>query len=92
MSAVADKVDHGIITFKVTSRDLTNLKHIIEQGFSDNMKPNYSHWIYKNRSGLSDAIIWTKMDLGNMREVPLFVTDKDYNLIDVKLTKLEYPE
>ena len=46
-------------------------------------KPNYSHWVYKNRSGMSNVIIWSYMNLGNMREEPLFVTDMDYNLLDV---------
>lgn len=79
-SATADKVDHGVITFKVTAKDHENLKHILERGFYK--KPNYSHWVYKNRSGRSNLIIWTYMNLGNMREEPLFVTDTDYNLMN----------
>lgn len=79
-SATADKVDHGILTFKATAKDHESLKHILERGFSAK-KPNYSHWIYKNRSGRSNLIIWTGMDLGTMREIPLFVTDTDFNLI-----------
>lgn len=79
-SATADKVDHGLMTFKATGKDHHNLKHILEQGFFE--KPNYSHWIYKNRSGRNNCIIWTSMDLGTMRETPLFVTDYDFNLIN----------
>lgn len=89
-SATADKVDFGLMTFKTTSKDITNLKHILEQqGFGD-FKPNYSHWIYKNRSGLNNCIIWTQMNLGNMREEPLFVTDKDYNLLDVNQINITF--
>lgn len=79
-SATADKVDHGLMTFRATEKDHRELKHILEQGFYS--KPNYSHWIYKNRSGQNNCIIWTVMDLGTMREKPLFVTDTDFNLID----------
>lgn len=87
-SATADKVDFGLITFKVTSVDLNNLKHILEHGF--HKKPNYSHWIYKNRSGLSDAIIWSDMNLGTMREEPLFVTDRDFNILEIAPVEVTY--
>ncbi|MED4262012.1 DnaB-like helicase C-terminal domain-containing protein [Priestia aryabhattai] len=90
-SATADKVDHGLMTFKVTDKDRAQLKHILERGFFD--KPNYSHWIYKNRSGRDGIIIWTRMDLGTMRETPLFITDLDYNLItDIEQIEIEYEE
>ena len=79
-SATADKVDHGLMTFVAGADDHKNLKHILEKGF--HKKPNYSHWIYKNRSGRNNCIIWTDMDLGTMREQTLFVTDTDYNLIN----------
>lgn len=88
-SATADKVDHGLMTFKVTSKDLSNLKHILEHGIGGG-RPDYSHWIYKNRSGLNNCIIWTQMDLGTMREIPLFVTDLDYNLLDISMVNIEY--
>jgi replicative DNA helicase len=89
-SATADKVDHGLITFKVTAKDHENLKHILERGFHE--KPNYSHWVYKNRSGRSNLIIWSVMNLGNMRETPLFVTDTDYNLLDIQPIDITYDE
>jgi replicative DNA helicase len=79
-SSTADKPDFGINTFKVTSRDLDNIKHILERGFFE--RPNYAHWVYKNRGGRDKVIIWTKMNLGTVREVPLFVTDWDYNFIN----------
>lgn len=90
-SATADKVDHGILTFKVTAKDHDNLKHILERGF--HKKPNYSHWIYKNRGGThANVIIWTFMNLGTMREEPLFVTDTDYNFIDIEPIDIEYKQ
>lgn len=90
-AATADKVDHGLITFRATAKDHDNLKHILERGFYK--KPNYSHWIYKNRSGRNNCIIWTYMDLGTMREEPLFVTDTDYNLItDINQIIIDFDE
>lgn len=90
-SATADKVDHGLMTFRAIAEDHNNLKHILERGF--HKKPNYSHWIYKNRSGRNNCIIWTDMDLGTMREEALFVTDTDYNLItDIDQLLIDYEE
>lgn len=84
--ALVDKVDYGLVTFKPTDKDLKKLKPIIDGGYGT---PNFSHWVYKNRAGLSEVIIWTKMNLGNMREIPLFVTDYNYNLLeDVTETKI----
>ena len=79
--ATADKIDYGVLSFKVNKADKDSLKHIIQQQGFDTV-PNFSHWVYKNRAGRDHVIIWTKMDLGTMREETLFVTDYDYNLID----------
>ncbi|MDW4547485.1 DnaB-like helicase C-terminal domain-containing protein [Bacillus subtilis] len=88
--ATADKVDFGILTFRAGASDHHNLKHILQTGFT-NKKPNYSHWVYKNRGGkYSNVIIWTYMNLGTMREEPLFVTDYDFNLLDVHPMDIEY--
>lgn len=80
--ATADKIDHGVLLFKATAQDKTNLKHILNKGFANQKEPNYSHWVYKNRAGLDHVILWTQLDLGTMREELLFATDYDYNLIE----------
>ena len=86
-SATADKVDHGIMSFRATAKDHEALKHLLETNLV--RKPNFSHWIYKNRSGRTGLIIWTDMQLGTMRETPLFVTDTDFNLVeDIKQINL----
>lgn len=90
-SATADKADHGVITFIATKKDHKNLKHILEQGFNETI-PNYSHWIYKNRSGKNKLVIWSYMNLGNMREEVLFVTDTDFNIVAMSPTEIEYDE
>lgn len=81
--STADKIDHGVLTFKTTQEDKNNLKHILSKGFNSGKEPNFSHWIYKNRAGIDHIIIWTKFDLGNLREEALFVTDYDYNIVDI---------
>lgn len=83
-SATADKVDYGIMVFRVTQKDRDNLKHIFERGFN-NQQPNFCHYVYKNRGGSKvGCIIWTRYNGGTIREEELFVTDNDFNLIDVE--------
>lgn len=89
--AVADKIDYGMVMAKPTHKDLKNLKGIISDNEANrrpNIKPNMSYWCYKNRNGMSMVVIWTKLDLGTMLEMPLFVTDYNYELIDMKDTKI----
>lgn len=78
------------MVFKADSTDHAELKHILGSGVYD--KPNYSHWIYKNRSGLNHCIIWSKMNLGTIREEPLFVTDTDFNLLDVSPLEIMFDD
>ena len=79
--AVINKADYGVIITRPTQKDLHALKDIIKEGFN-NREPDYCHWIYKNRAGLKHIVIWTQLDLGNMREIPLFVTDYQYQIVD----------
>jgi replicative DNA helicase len=83
-SATADKVDHGVMVFRVTQKDRDNLKHILERGFN-NRQPNFCHYVYKNRGGSRvGCIIWTLYHGGIIREEELFVTDLDFNKLDVE--------
>lgn len=86
--ATADKIDHGVLTFKTTQQDKENLKHIFKSGFGNNKEPNFSHWVYKNRAGIDHVIMWTRLDLGTLREELLFVTDYDYNLLDIDILEI----
>lgn len=88
-SATADKVDHGVISYTVSKQDKSNLKHILQRGFQ-NREPNMAHWVYKNRSGMDHIVVWTYMDLGNVREEVLFTTDYDYNLLEMQGTEIEF--
>lgn len=83
-SATADKVDHGIMVFRTTAKDIDNLKHVLERPGWNNKKPNFCHYVYKNRGGSAvGVIIWTKYHGGVIREEELFVTDLDFNILDV---------
>lgn len=79
--AVINKADYGVIIAQPTKQDLHNLRDIISEGFNDR-KPDYCHWIYKNRAGFKNIVIWTQLNLGTMQEIPLFVTDYQYQLVD----------
>lgn len=78
--SIIDKADGAEIMAKVTSSDIDKLqKSGALQGAE---QPNYAHFIYKNRADESDLIIFTQMNLGTMREKPMFVTDYNYNRKD----------
>lgn len=88
-SSIADKADIGIMCFNVTNKDIEQLKHILDT--TSLLKPNFCHYVYKNRGGKSGFIIWTIINKGNMRETPAFITDMDYNLrTDIPQLSIEF--
>lgn len=79
--SLSDKVDGGIISLPPTEKDLKMLEDVIAE-VTFGVEPNMCHAIYKNRGNkYKDIRIWTKMNLGNVREEVLFVTDSRYKLI-----------
>lgn len=88
--AIIEKADGGMLALPVTPFDIKKLKPILDSGFYD--IPNYSYHIFKNRGGRwNDIVVWTKLNMGTMREKDCFVTDNDYNLIsDIEKTILEF--
>lgn len=90
--ALANKLDVGIISMRPTQRERDKLDAIIQNHFGLRM-PDMGHWIYKVRRGrLTHIIIWSQVDLGTMTEKALFVTDFDFNLIDIDFTQIEQVE
>ena len=90
--ALANKLDVGIISMRPTQREQDKLDAIIQNHFGLRM-PDMGHWIYKVRRGrLTHIIIWSQIDLGTMDEKALFVTDFDFNLIDIDFTQIEQVE
>jgi replicative DNA helicase len=88
--AIAEKADGGILAIPVSSPDLKKLKPIMETGFYD--EPNMAYYIYKNRGNRwNNIIVWTRINMGTVREKDCFVTDNDYKLVDnIEKTLLEF--
>lgn len=82
--AIADKIDYGVILAPPTEKDLKKTDNI-----DSPERPNMSYWVYKNRNNLKNIVIWSKIDLGTMRETFLFATDYQYNPIDLSRTDIE---
>lgn len=78
-TAMADKIDYGIIISKPTKEDVKQLKELLKS--EEFMTPNYAHWVYKNRSGMSNIVLWTKINMATMQEEFCFATDYNYNLL-----------
>lgn len=92
--SIADKIDVGMIVENVTSKDLKNLSELIEnlEVNPKHLTPNMSSFIYKNRSGSKGVVIFSKTDLATLTTTPLFVTDYDYNLLDIPKTRIVLDE
>lgn len=85
--SLADKIDVGSIMLEPTQKELECVEHILHNGFYK--KPNRIYHIYKLRRGrLNKVMVWTYIDLGTCRTYDQFVTDKNYELIDIEKTSL----
>lgn len=80
--ATANKVDHGVIISKIQKEHLKGIANILKSNMNFE-KPNYCHFIYKNRKGRDMIIIFTKMNLGCGREEFCFATNYNYDLVNV---------
>lgn len=90
--ALANKLDVGIISMRPSRSEQDKLESILQRKFNIPM-PDIGHWVYKVRRGrLTHIIIWSKTNLGTMDEEALFVTDFDFNLIDIDFTQIEQVE
>lgn len=90
--ALANKLDVGIISMRPSRSEQDKLESILQRKFNIPM-PDIGHWVYKVRRGrLTHIIIWSKANLGTMDEEALFVTDFDFNLIDIDFTQIEQVE
>jgi replicative DNA helicase len=88
--AILEKTDHGVLALPVTSEDLKKLKPILDTHFLT--IPSMAYYIIKNRGGKWKAIIvWTKINLGTVREMDCFTTNTDFELItNLEPTLLEF--
>lgn len=91
--AIIEKADGGILALPVTHKDLKRLKPILEsKGHFGSLVPNMAYYIFKNRGGKwKTIIIWTKLNMGTMREVDCFVTNYSFELItDIEKTLIDF--
>ncbi len=91
--AIVEKADGGILALPVTQSDLNKLKPILEaDGKFGTPKPNMAYYIFKNRGGKwRSIIVWTKLNLGTVRERDCFVTNYNFELItDIEKTIVDF--
>lgn len=91
--AIIEKADGGILALPVTHKDLKKLETILKSdGCFGNKIPNMAYYIFKNRGGKWKAVIvWTRLNMGTMRESDCFVTNYNYELIaDIERTVSEF--
>lgn len=85
--AIADKIDAGMILLGTTNDDLASLQPILDSNVFD--KPTIKMSVYKNRRGRYKGVyLWCKANLGTCRVQPMFVTDYNYELLDVEDIKI----
>lgn len=80
--ATANKVDQGVIITKMGREQTKGIANIMKSGIQVT-KPNYCHYVYKNRKGTDFVIIFTKMNLGCAREEFCFATDYNFNPVKI---------
>lgn len=79
--AVADKIDVGAITMRLSEEEKENA-NIIASTLNCKLTPNIVTDIFKNRRGdLTDTRIFSYFDYGTCRIVDLFATDVGLNVI-----------
>jgi len=91
--AIIEKADGGILALPVTHKDIQKLKPVLEsEGRFGILVPNMSYYIFKNRGGKwKTVIVWTKLNLGTMREIDCFVTNYNFELItDIERTLIDF--
>lgn len=86
--SIADKIDVGIVALEPTQADLESLSPELMSRFD--CIPNIVFHVYKNRRGKYKSVkVWAYVDLGNCRTTDLFMTDNDYRVIPIEITKIE---
>ena len=90
--ALSNKLDVGYIAMAPNRAELKKVEPILHKKVGCPI-PNMCTWIYKVRSGrITRVIIWSWYDLGTMRVKDLFVTNHNFELIDVDFTQIEVVE
>ena len=86
--AIADKIDCGMIMLQVSQDDRESLKNIVNSMGIE--MPDIKISVYKNRRGrYKDILLWCKSNRGICRIDPIFVTNYNYELIDIEDLKIK---
>ena len=85
--SIADKIDYGAMMLQTTQEDKEVLKELlVKKGYPE---PNIKMSVYKNRRGrYKDILVWICADRGTCRFNPIFVTNLQYELIDIPDLKI----
>lgn len=90
--SLADKLDVGCISLPPSKIEIEKVRSIM-QLIPSCPTPNMCTWIYKCRRGrLVRVILWQYVDLGICRTRDLFVTNNNFEMIDVDFTQIESVE
>jgi replicative DNA helicase len=86
--AVADKATGGSISMPITNQELKLIEPYLERRGFGLLKPNFVETVYKSRFSEypKECKIFSNYNLGNMRKVEMFVTDKDFKPINIPKT------
>lgn len=89
--AIADKVDIGYVMLEPTERDREAIHAIMaSNGMAFAKEPNMVYHIYKVRRGkINHVKLFLYFDFATLRTTDLFVTDRDYNLVNVDNVNVE---
>ena len=89
--AVSDKIDVGYITMPITMEESAKLEPVCQKFCLP--LPTHVSDIYKNRRGRYTAVrVWHNFDLGTCRMQDLFVTDQNFQPINIQIVKYLFGE
>ena len=84
---VARKIDCGMIMLQTSQDDRESLKNIVNSMGIE--MPDIKISVYKNRRGrYKDILLWCKSNRGICRIDPVFVTNYNYELMDIEDLKI----
>lgn len=87
--SIANKIDGGIVCTRPTQKEKALLDKIVRNQVGC-PEINLLQWCYKMRDGeYSRIIICSHIDLGVMTIKDCFITDYDFNLIDIELDEVQ---
>lgn len=87
--SLADKLDAGMIAVKPSKEELDLVSSIATDSF---LVPNHvMHFFKVRRSKYAQLKLWSHIDLGTCQIKNLFVTNYNYELIDIEQTEIRTP-